>query len=288
MRVIKAKSLKGLLDTVKDLNKDNKYWFRGHADSSYVLLPSAYRKLIVVQDQFGRPVEPREILPTDTHGDVVLLPDNLYLNSFFSELDRQKIDYEKNLNIVEKYCLAQHYGVWTPLLDWTTDFSVCCFFACDGKKKGVSSDIYLIDPVGWNKRFGYDKVLNSDEIIEVSDMLPLAMNGTKQDKRMCRQSGNFIVFGEQVKPLDFYDSNDNSEVFIRIIVPEKIANELTQYLVSFGINKDSIYVGDDIKDKVSKSLKTINEDTFKRIIEEHRNMWINTPVEDRGAPNHVC
>ena len=106
MRVIKAKSLKGLLDTVKDLNKDNKYWFRGHADSSYVLLPSAYRKLIVVQDQFGRPVEPREILPTDTHGDVVLLPDNLYLNSFFSELDRQKIDYEKNLNIVEKYCLA--------------------------------------------------------------------------------------------------------------------------------------------------------------------------------------
>lgn len=287
MKEIKTDSLIDLLKTVKALNKDNKYWFRGHADSSYVLLPSTYRKLIVVQDQFYRPVEPREILPTDTHGDIVLLPDKLYLNSFFSELDRLKINYDKNMNIVEKYCLAQHYGVWTPMLDWTTDFSVCCFFACDGRKNRASSDIYLLDPVKWNKMFGINKVLDSNEIIEINDIFPLAMKGAKDDKRMCRQSGNFTVHGNQVKSLGDYDTDINSDVLIRITISAKVANELADYLASFGINKDSVYVENDIKDSVSKSLKAINEDTFNRIINEYKEIWLNTPDENRGVPYHI-
>lgn len=287
MKEIKTDSITELLKAVKVLNKDNKYWFRGHADSSYELMPSAYRKLIVVQDQFHRPVEPREILPTDTHGDIVFLPDKYYLSSFFSELDRLKIVYDKNMNIVEKYCLAQHYGVWTPMLDWTTDFSVCCFFACDRRKKEASSDIYLLDPVKWNKMFGINKVLNSNEIIEINDIFPLAMKGARDDKRMCRQSGNFTVHGNQVKPLEYYDADSNSDVLIRITISAKAANELAEYLASFGINKDSVYVENDKKDLVSKSLKAINEDTFNSIISKYREIWLKTPDEERGAPYHV-
>lgn len=287
MREIYIDKLSTLFETVKCINANNNYWFRGHANTEYVLVPSAYRRLIVVADQFNRPVEPREMMATDTRGDIIFLPDRIYLDTFFDELIKQKISYDINMNLVEKYCLAQHYGVWTPMIDWTTDFSVACFFACDGKKKDSECDIYMIDPVKWNMLFGINKVLNSDELISASGMFPLALYGAKSDPRMCRQSGNFTVHGTQVGPLTKYDSNKDSDILIRMTLSQSAANDLEEYLRVFGINRESVYVKDDEKDAVSKLLKHINEESFERKIEEYREIWKNTPKEDRGVPFHI-
>ena len=64
-----------------------------------------------------------------------------------------------------------------------------------------------------------------------------------------------------------------------------MSNELENYLKAFGINKESIYVGEDEKDVISKSLKDINEKTFNKKIEEFTAEWERTPEKDRGWEN---
>ncbi len=286
MKQIEINSLEELFKTVKSYNGENNYWFRGHSSVNYILNPSAYREMYVFEDQFYRPVEPRKVDDFNNHGDRVILFDTLYLNSFLTKMEEENIEYDKTLNIVEKYCLAQHYGVWTPMLDWTTDFSVALFFATDNRKKGQDCAVFLFEPRKWNDFVcREEKIFNSEEVIKKSNLYPLAMVGTRKDKRMCRQSGNFTVQGNMVWPLDHYDTKE--DVLIKIIVPGNVADELKEYLEAFGINHDSIYVEDDEKDRVAKSLKDINETTRNKKLDELRKKWLATPDKDKGISHHV-
>lgn len=281
MQEIHVNSVGELFETVKKINKNNNYWFRGHTAVDYVLNPSAYRKLYVFEDQFGRPVEPTEIKSFSNRGDKVLLFDRLYLMSFLKRLNEENIEYDESMNLVDQYCLAQHYGVWTPMLDWTTDFSVALFFANDKRRKKQDCAVFLLDPKKWNEfAAGENVVFNSDAVAIKSNLIPLAMKGQKWDKRMCRQSGNFTVHGHLVWPLDHYTIKE--DVLIKIIIPGDVADEIKEYLDVFGINRDSIYVEDDIKDTISKELKEINEETLQNVLEMKRKVWLDTPQKDRG------
>ena len=286
MKIHKIDSLQELLAFVKDTNSENNYWFRGHADSNYILNPSAYRNLYVIADQFDRPVEPRKLKEFNNRGDKILLLHKIYLASFLKELNKNNITYDTSLNIVDLYCLAQHYGVWTPMMDWTTDFSVALFFACDGRKKDSDCSVFLLEPKRWNEMAsGCKKIFTSDEIIKISNLIPLAIYGKKYDKRMCRQSGNFMVHGNLVWPLEHY--NVDEETLIKIIIPSKVADELEVYMKCFGITHDSIYVDEDEKDEISKSLKEFNERKLKDLSEKCKNKWEMTPKEDRGISRHL-
>lgn len=282
MTEIFINSLKELFNIVVDLNKDNRYWFRGHSNTKYSLNPSAYRNLYIYEDHYGRSVEPRLVEDFEFHGDKVLLLDGEYLTTFFNKLNEENIEYDRSLNKVDQYCLAQHYGVWTPMLDWTTDLSVALFFANDKRSPGQDCAIFLLDPRKWNDfATGKSIIFNSDQVIKESDLTPLAMVGKKNDKRMCRQSGNFTVHGHMIWPLEHY--NIGKDVLKKIVIPGNVADELNSYLNAFGINYASIYVEDDEKDIISRNLKAINEATLKRILEEKRNKWLATPIKDRGV-----
>ena len=286
MKTHKIKCLQELFDFVRDINSDNNYWFRGHADSDYILSPSAYRNIYVVADQFDRPVEPRKLETFDNHGDKILLLDKIYLASFLQELCKNNIAYDTSLNTVDLYCLAQHYGVWTPMLDWTTDFSVALFFACDGRRENTDCSVFFLEPQRWNEMItGYKKIFTSDEVKEISNLDPLAMYGKKWDKRMCRQSGNFTAHGNIVWPLERYNPDD--ETLIKIIIPSNVADELEVYMKCFGITHDSIYVDKDEKDEISKSLKGFNERKLKELLEEYKDKWEKTPKENRGVSRHL-
>ena len=287
MKVIEIHSLKELCETVKELNKNNVYWFRGHSNEEYKLLPSSYRKLIIHNDQYYRPVKPKVFSPTvgSGRGEEVFIPSEIYINSFVEEMNKQGIKYNSEMNKIDMFCFAQHYGVWTPMLDWTTDFSVACFFATDNRKQDSRCVIYMLNPIKWNDRsFNKNYVPKSEELTTAQDLLPIAFYGSKNNVRICRQSGNFTLHGIDVRPLEQF-VQDNNEILIKLILSETVSNELENYLKAFGINKESIYVGEDEKDVISKSLKDINEKTFNKKIEEFTAEWERTPEKDRGWEN---
>lgn len=285
MKILEINSLKELFHAIKELNKYNNYWFRGHSNINYTLNPSAYRKLYIIKDQYDRPVQPRLLGTHYPRGEKVFLPDRLYLDTFLEKLDELNIEYDKSLNIIELYCLAQHYGVYTPMLDWTTDATVALFFACNDNNLEKARAIFLLDPHKLNETFTtISKIFNSEEIINFSNIFPLAMEGKKFDKRICRQSGNFTVHGTMILPLEEYNLKD--DVLIKISIPHKIAVELKSYLNAFGITDESIYVEKDKKDKISKSLQNINKINVKKILVERYNEWKNTPDDLKGISKY--
>ncbi len=291
MKTIKVGSIKELLDYVKEKNADNEYWFRGHADVDYILNPSAYRDLYEFADQFNRPIKPRKLKADlsefNNSGTRIQLFDRDYLTTFFTELKKNHIKYDDSMNLIDKYCLAQHYGVWTPMMDWTTDFSVGIFFALDGRKEGKDCALFMLNPKRWNEcTVGCNDIFTTEEAIHISNQFPLAVYGKRNDKRMCRQSGNFTVHGRQVWPLEkyFLEATGQEDILIKLIIPDKIAGKLDEYLKSFGITKNSIYINQDEKDAISKKSNELCKEIVRKKVAELQNQWENTPDKEKGVP----
>lgn len=235
MKQITAYDLKQLEQIINEEMKNGKIWFRGHANYKYVLLPSLYRTLYATRDQFNIPIFPKKITEYNNSGDIVPIPDRLYINSFYSKLDTLGIDYPKDY--IEQICFAQHYGVKTRLLDWTTDINVAYYFSHTERKKNTKTAIYMLNPREFNQymshmnqelyryKFGdfkfpnaemeaeivqssmikVDGILEPSELNAKSRLTPFAIYGPQIDQRICRQSGNFIAFGSLIWSIEYYE-----------------------------------------------------------------------------------
>ncbi len=145
------------------------FWiFRGHADSNWELLPSVWRpnlnegfeqNLRYWREEVAGKFDASEVAHLEPHlqqgidsyrcavasaiaeqsliewfsilSDQIGLSvpswDKKHHRSLFLELDRWEIG--------QAYCLAQHYGVPTRLLDWTFDPRIAAFFSCNEESK---------------------------------------------------------------------------------------------------------------------------------------------------------
>ena len=258
MKTYKVKKWREFLNVIRETRQrfGENCWFRGHSNVDYMLLPGAYRVLYVVEDQFGRPLDPVIVKNYNNRGDKVYLPHWMYLTHFIDELKKEHIKYPSK--IVDQLCMAQHYGLKTSLLDWSTDLSIGLFFACDKRIKGTEAAIYILNPRQYNDDMNAkDKIFSSKELEKDigSFLFPIAFTGPRKDKRMCRQSGNFTMHNAMIWPLDYNDYNDS---IIKIEIDGLLMDEIEKTLTDFGITHDSIYVQRDIKDNISKIVEAIN------------------------------
>lgn len=107
--------------------KYSQMWYRGVANASYRLLPKVIRNAKVIADQFGRVVDPDRIRFSDS-GDEYVFPNFLRMLDVFKQVVSPDMPDFEGADFDWLY-IAQHYGLPTPLLDWTEDIKVALWFA---------------------------------------------------------------------------------------------------------------------------------------------------------------
>lgn len=202
-----------------------------------------------------------------------------------------------NLSRLQFMLLAQHYGLTTPFVDWSTNPNIALFFSLYNKEKfsDFSPVIYATDPkminyssdVSVNNELVY-KIFKSDKnefteyIIDElkniegyntrnSFVWPVAIESDLDfSHRITFQSGRFTINGpkkpfENVAFKNTQGTNENDElaylnISAEINIDKKIISELDNYLKQFGYTKDSVLRLGDSKSKLLKELfKEVNE-----------------------------
>lgn len=268
---------------VKEYSEKNKceIWYRGQRDNRWELKPNIYRNAKM------------DINPK---GEVSQLKYKLV--NFKDEFDKLKeeilnkklFDFSE-LNDFQTMFVAQHYGLLTPILDWTTDPLVALFFALDNYEPEEDSFpvIYFFKPGQCNSnswiRYGNGRDITEplciDEHDECFDVWVSDLNNTpanhipiaiysKMDfsHRICRQSGKFTLHGA-VGPLNYRWNNidiKGEKLAYVIKINPKAVDEMKKYVLALDITKQSIYRGKSDLDVVCKQLRNESLKAFEENI----------------------
>lgn len=303
MKCYEVKNFEEYVNLLSVINTNKKLWYRGQSVAQHRLIPGVMRHAVATTDWAGRDIKPEKVNFSNGKGEEVhYLNCWKILSEYKNEID--PILDVKPQNELSWLCFSQHYGIPTPLLDWSTDPLVALFFAVSGVDlemyekmqhdsecnevieyidySGDNSDrlefrqncaaVYVIDPLYINEAVPFQnkksRVLDIyedyDDIRHLMDshvQLPFCINGEKNDRRICRQSGNFTVHSHQTMPIDYIEYFRKE--MIKVIIPYNYIEGFISKLKIFDLTKESIYFGEDERDIKAKELSAKFIENFK-------------------------
>ena len=252
-----AESWSQILDFLRGLD-DRRWLFRGQANSEWPLSTTLDRATADASTDIGTQQFSYDPLSCEQH---LLL-----------EFQRQAHEYESDLpsknNLVDWYCLMQHYGAPTRLLDWTRSPYIGLYFAIEAPPPSPThSALWALDskwlqrvsdkllgincPGEFEVPFEQPRVLALNELLEQkSSRRGVALvNPVRAHKRLIAQQGLFACNLNLYKPFETTlvqmaePHTDPNRVFRRLHIDRRLRLTVLRELDRMNINRASLFPG---------------------------------------------
>ncbi|MDD5228675.1 MAG: FRG domain-containing protein [Methylococcales bacterium] len=148
----------------------------------------------------------------------------------FNEFQRHLPAYE-NVDIGNLWnvmALAQHHGLPTRLLDWTTNPLVALYFSCEAESDEDSA-VWVV----WGFENLSNLPSNPTDIDTIMSMTPVVIS-----PRIQAQAGVFTAHPNEKPITEFLTENDH---VVKIIIPKEQRFRIIMQLDFLGVNRSSLF-----------------------------------------------
>lgn len=241
-------------------NNPHELWYKGHRSQDWKLRPSLFREevLDMTDDGSVQPIKYKNFMDF-----------NSALKQFRDELIETIKD--DRLNLFHYTFLAQHYGMPTPALDWSTDPLIALYFAVDGFEYTNEDEfpvVYILNPtrVNENSAMKYkegnrtisevycvddaDDKLFEDCLSDMNDtpfaIVPFAVksNYDLKSQRISRQSGVFTLHeARYYKGVDWinFENDDREKMGVALKISPSSVEYIKSQLKILNLTPETIY-----------------------------------------------
>lgn len=213
-------------------------FFRGHAESSWELLPSLLRHCRKAKLKTASEIRDLESV------------------LFFEFRARARELHVQPLEDWDVLFHMQHHRLATRLLDWTEVLGIAVYFALRDAQAGSSSPcVWLLNPYRLNQQSWEVRDLVAPEYLPQGDYTyadylvdysesrgfdwdePVALYPLQRSARLHAQRGYFTIAGEDLRPLE----KIMPSVTRRIVLPEPAWKDARRFLDDAGINEHLLF-----------------------------------------------
>jgi hypothetical protein len=221
----------------------SQWFYRGHSDKSYELIPSLFR------------VDRKQSWANwDSIEEYIMRQFKAESRPYIKSVPTDEIEW---------LTMAQHYGLPTRLLDWSTNPLIALYFAVENYKNDKDANVWLYGLSSTNNCWGEStwlaKKINLSGNICENIVFPSHI-----DSRITNQSGCFTIHEIPERDQPFVPLNENPRIFdtfIKITIDKDKKQDILNELYYVGIHRGFIYPG---LEGLTSRLKFEIETTHKR------------------------